>query len=474
MADQDKQGYDLETTTLRPILKKIIAGGKKAVRFNYEGILHTVKENIPITKLISLDIIRDYGGKVGDYGYLEVLIPMGVYTNRIYPYRNNLEFTIKRMELQEEGMGLEKNKKPLITKYKAIFLADQNPIVNAKGPDMANENDMDISNIVTLKLQVVDRSLEPLRIKTTDGVYKNFDHKTIIHSTLLYESYKILIDGKPAVDGLDIVEPDNTETHKHVVVPMGTKIIDMPTFLHNQCRGIYSAGIGTYLQLYKKKKLWFVYPLFNNNRFNTNAPKVIFYGMPEHRMPGMDRTFIEDGKLLQVIITAERNYNDQADVDNMNDGNGIRQSVATSYMHKPIEITADGPVAQRTKLNREFNDSNREDGLNYAPFVNNDISNNSYLEQSLVVSRKQGRVNINWENSDPELLYPGMPCKYIYTLEGKPVELNGTVIGMHTYIALEGKGVTGNSYRTMSQVFLTVDAYKSIPKVKDRKFKGNI
>jgi hypothetical protein len=191
-------------------------------------------------------------------------------------------------------------------------------------------------------------------------------------------------------------------------------------------------------------------------------------------MSGMDRTFIEDGKLLQVIITAERDYNDQADVDNMNEGNGIRQSDATSYMHKPIEITEDGPIAKRTNLNREYNDNDREDGLNFAPLVDNKISNNSYLEQSKVIARKQGKVNINWENSDPELLYPGMPCKYIYTLEGKPVELNGTIVGVHTYIALEGKGVSSNSYRTMSQVFLTVDTYKSIPKVKERKFKGNI
>ena len=66
-----------------------------------------------------------------------------------------------------------------------------------------------------------------------------------------------------------------------------------------------------------------------------------------------------------------------------------------------------------------------------------------------------------WENSDPDLLYPGMPVKYMYMENEELVELNGILMGNSHKILKKGKGMIEKRYMVVSQVHIFIE---TIPK----------
>lgn len=455
--------FQIEQTPLWLDIRKIINSGSKPIKFEINGMLHTEKEDIPVLKIVSIDVVRDYVKNTGDHIRLEFKMALGDYMVRLYPYRANLEFSIKKIQLEEISGNKEKNTNISIERYKAIFLMDENPNTGSSQIDANDTESINKMNIVDVKLQLLDRAIEPLRIKTVSGIFRQVTQKQVIYNLLAGESNKVLVEGKPCIDGINIVQPDNDDIKQHVVIQSGLNIVSVPSHLQEHAGGVYTAGIGTYLQYFKNKKIWFVYPLYNVNRFDGNVDKVIFYSLPQEKFQGMDRTYYKEGSVTKILVTSNRQYKDSADVDFMNKGVGFRLADANSFMKKPVELTAAGPVGKRANLNYEVSLIDRKDGLNYAPISDNKISNNPYVEYSKVLARTVARIDLVWENADYSMIHPGMPCKYIFLSKDKPVELKGVILFIHALTSLQGNGITNNVYKTICQISIVVENYSSTP-----------
>lgn len=451
--------YSLEGTTFGLIFKKIVAEKDNPIRFNYEILVHTVEDDLPVKKLLSFDLIRDYVNHICERGAIRFKMPLGQYVKKLYPFRTNLEVTVKEYELKEQGYEPKEGKKPKVTRYKAIYNQDENLNVAAAGYENLKIEHLDNADFVDVTLQLTDRSAEPLRIITVSGTYNNKTYEDLMRALLNNESIQVLVDGKPSIDGVDIVKPDNTTVNKQTLIPSGMLIRNLPTFFQEQCEGVYSTSIGTFLQTYKEKKYWFVYPLQRFKRFEENDPKIIFYAIPKDRYQDIDRTYKIEGDLTQVLIADDRRYVDQADLNNMNDGNGLRAVDAYPMMHKPAETTGKGPVAQRTHLNSEVTFNDRPDGLNYSPMVDKRITFNRYYEYSQVVARNTGTAEVVWKNCNPEQIYPGMPCKFITMGKTKPIERRGVIQYFHMLTSAEADGFGPSAYRRTMKIIISVEAF---------------
>lgn len=458
--------YDIESTTIWADVKDIINSGLKPVVYEYQGIVHTEMEDIPVLKIKAVDTVRDYANNVGDHLQVEFIMSLGDYVSRLFPYRTNLEFTIKKILASTTDTSVKANTIISTDRYKGVFLVNENPKVTGTELEMIDTESLNKLDIPTVKLQLLDRSLEPLRIKTVDGIFRQVTARKVIHNLLGGESMKVKVDGKPSIDGIDIVDPDNTDARQHVTIPTGTLITNLPTYMQEHMGGVYSTGIGTYLQKFNNLKLWFVFPLFNTKRFDTSSDnKVIIYAVPQEKLQGIDRTYKEDGSTLRIVATANKKYEDSADIDYMNKGSGFRMADARAYLTKPVTITANGPVGDRGRLNFEVAAEARKDGLNYAPRVQG-ISSNPFKQFTAVTSRNVATVSFVWENSNADLLYPGMPCKYVYVDEGKTMELRGTVVHVHSLTALQGGGVNGKLYKSLASVTMLCEQkskYRTMP-----------
>lgn len=464
--------YQLESTPIWNDIKPIIFNDNPILTFNLKGQLHTEKEDISVLRIKSLDTIRDYVNSISDRMHIEFLMPLGDYIRRLYPYRAHLEFSIKRTTMVKDTSD-SPDIKSSIERYKAVFLTKDNPGASGYELDVFDSSALDNAQLVTVKLQLLNRSLEPLRIKTVSKIFRNVTQEQVIHSLLGGESLRILVDGRPAIDGIDIVKPDNKQLNKHVVVPSGTTIATVPTYLQEEMLGVYNGGIGTYLQTYKDKKLWFVYPLYNYRRFDTAKTKVVFYLIPKTKYPNVEKTFIQVGSVIKILINNDVKYTDSADVDYMNNGVGFKNAHASSFMSKPVKITDKGPVLSRTNINNEVIGKDRKDGLNYAKLSDNPITDNPFIEYSKINSRNVSRVSIEWEHADISLIYPGMPCKFTYYGNSKINELTGIIAFIHSYDRLLGTGVNSKQYRNATHITLLLNKKEVTPDLPTNKPYGD-
>lgn len=443
----------IESTPLWADVREVMQAKAKPTRFEYRAMLHTEKEDLPVYRLESIDLVRDYVGNIGDVVQVEFKMPLGEYMIRLYPFRTNLEFTIKRILLTDDSVKKIEDTRIVTTRYKAVFLTDENPNMTGREHEHLDINTLNNLDIVQVKLQLLNRSLEFIRIRMTHGVFRQVTQKRLIHNLLAGESLKVQIDGRPSIDGINIVEPDNNEIKKNVIIPSSTVVTAIPSFLQEKMGGVYSTGIGNYLQTFGGRLLWFVYPTWNTKRFTTTKDdRIIFYAMPEGRYSAMDRTYLTNGGVTKVLVTGTRRYKDSADIDYMNQGSGFRMADARAFMKKPVAITVEGPMARRANLNTEVAAEARKDGLNYAPGVT--ASSNPFKHYSKINARNIAQIDVVWEHADPELIYPGMPCKYVFLDEGRPVELNGTVGQVQAVTQLQGIGTGAQTYMTNCAVTL--------------------
>lgn len=443
----------LEKSPLWLDIRRILQGKSNRVRYEYKGTIHTTKEDFEITKILTIDIVRNYVKNTGDEIILQIMMPLGDYVKRLYPHRQNLEITIKRTALFEAGQEKNTNDYVDIERYKAVFIYDRNPHIKTSDFDNIDKTSLDLTQILTVDFQLLNRALEPLRIKTTGGIFSNKNPKETMPALLGGESLKVLIDGKPSIDGIDIVEPDNKEKLAFVSIPQGTHITAIPTYIQQNMGGIYNAGIGTYLQTYQNKRYWFVYPLYNYTRFKTDkGPKAVFYSTPPYRYPIVERTFRVEGDNIYILAMSTKKYMDKAEADMMNTGIGFRQADARAFMGKPVLLDEKGPIGMKNRLATEVSLKARDDGLNYAPVSHERISANPFKQYSQINAKNGANLRFTWYNANPNLIYPGMPCKFVYLVNDTVKEICGIILFVHISVDLEQKGVLGISYYTHCEI----------------------
>jgi hypothetical protein len=445
---------DITKTILWAEVNRIIQQPAPLVLYRYTALVHTVNKDLTTMKVLNVDYIRDYANNIGDVNHIVVVMPVGEYIHNVYPYRNNLELTLVREPLNSTVGSNAGNNPVSMERYKAVFLSEENPSLSGISAGLTNKTSQDLAAIIEIKFQLINRDLEPLRIKTMGGTFNNITADKLIYGIMAGESLKILVDGKPVIDAVDVVKPDNLEVKKHVIIPHGTLLHSVPTFIQHKMGGVYNSDIGTYLQVYKEKRTWFVYPLFNTDRFKSNSPKIIFYNIPKERYTGIEKTFRVAGDTTYVIATSDVSYHDDAENSHLNSGVGFKLTDAKAMMAKPVTMTAEGPVGARANLNTEVALKARADTLNYAPNASDGISSNPFVEYSKVQQKNGSLINITWEHSDGSIIYPGQPCKLVLLENGFLNELEGVVVYNHLVIQLNGSGVFASQHKTTSLLTL--------------------
>jgi hypothetical protein len=288
----------------------------------------------------------------------------------------------------------------------------------------------------------------------------------LIRGILGGETAKIYVDGKPGIDAFNIISPDNTEHVKQIIFPNNTPVLAVPTYMQERHTGVYTAGIGNYFQTYNDKRTWFVYPLFDTRRFSEPVPKLIVYAVPSQQYSGMDRTYRVNDTTLHVVGTGGQKYQDDGEASQMQQGIGFRQASADAMMDKPVKMTKEGPIGVRNKINTEVSMKYRDDNLNFAAVSSRGISANNFAEYSQHLINNGARIDISWHNSDPSLLYPGMPCKYVYMDDSEMQEVCGVLIANHTLITTGNKQtgikMTDTNYSVSTMLTLFVEKFNEV------------
>ena len=469
---QGASSDDFRSSPIWHDVQETILSGPRDIGFGVQVRIHTEKGDFNVLKVLETQESCDYAREFCPSIFMRLYIGMGDYVFKLLPFRDMLEVSVKKTK---KGENSEEDPEAAVDsrRYRAVMPSDKN--MSVTGSRMANMdyNTLQNSNdLVEVCLELLERNVEVMRVATVPGlVYKDVTPKQLISGLMMGQSQKWKVDGKSAVEAIDLVEPDNSRPMKSALIEANTKIANIPTYIQEKLSGVYATGVGTFLDRFKDKSSWFVYPLYSTKRFDKGGERAVIFSVPEDIMSGLERSYRKAGQVLYIAATGGQSYTDDSQVSDLNAGVGFRQVDARAMITKPVTLTTEGPIADRARLNREVGNRQRSDGVYYAPTVKPSI--NPFKNYSRVAANQISEVRLTWENSNGDLITPGMPCKYVFMDGGEYREVKGTILAKYTVSALAGSPGTAVTYRTFTMLTLALEYYSGSPEQPTEKSPGS-
>lgn len=390
----------------------------------YEVILHTEEIDLTITNMQYIEVLRDYNANIGDYVVVKFNLPMGTYVKQVYPYRDNLELTVIK--------SWKDNSKPTITtRYKLILFTKQGA-KEGSYYTKATEEELNTTSLQLVEGQCLLRELEGIRTIYVDGIYKNVTVQDVIEGLFADGFSKIQIEGNPLDVNLEIYPCVNDYTYKNLIVPTGINLSDLPSYLQLSEYGVYNGSIGTYYQNYSGTNILYVYPLYDITRYEQSTlPTLTIYHANTAKLDFVENTYKDSGGDIKLLAGNNISSRDVGSNKIISDGDGLIYSNASELLNRNFELTDDGINFDNTKQMTATNIVDRRDGQVRGRYAG--VESNMYRQRSKTLADTLSIYIIPWQFSNPDILYPGMPCCFVYEDSRQGiVKLTGTLQGVFT------------------------------------------
>lgn len=421
-------------------MKAVIGSGSKPVNSIWECKIITPEAEIAPLKLNSVDIVRDYTNHYSDHVAVDLLLGRGDYTRNLMPFRQVLLVELKRVPVGEGNGTAHLNGKPedtTVKTYRAILTreVDENKVTSTD----ADQTLLSANREPPLRLtfQLLDRAVEQLNLFEIGGIYRKGVPGDVLRYILTDVSNRLGLEGDEEIIGVDGVDWDNQTAHPQIVLPQGTKIQDAAAIIQDEWGGVYSTGIGCYLQ----GNLWYLWPEFNTRRFDQEERVALIVNLPPKRMPQAERTWRFDEYQLVILSTGDVSALDESHHDQLNEGNAVRHTHTDQMWDSPNAFGKNfGESSKDNKFRFTRGDNSSEyvgikrPNYNVPRVSPSRLSNNSFAEASRLAKRRGMYMSVTWENSRPEHIFPGMPVRFMYLKDHEVVEVDGVIMKAHHYI----------------------------------------
>ncbi|EKD22659.1 MAG: hypothetical protein ACD_84C00019G0001, partial [uncultured bacterium] len=414
--------------------------------------IHVGKFNYTPLKIISIDGLQDFEDNYADETIVTLALSGGMYAKDIYPFKDQVDITILRVNINEVTGTVNTALPVQSERYTATLIDTGNPIIEGNGSNTATKESLDLTTITEVSFQLVNKSLEQMRMISVGGIYRNTPAVEVIRCVMTNEMRKVVVDGKRLPIGVDIIEGFNSTKRDHVIIPQGTKLVKLPEYIHQNCGGIYSSGFGYYLY----NDHWYIYPCYDSTRFNKVQKTLTVINVPRNKFTGIEKTFRVDGKTTVILATGEVRYADNTEVQQLNFGNGLRFAAADNFMKNFSSTTGNKTTVNRGSNNVEVVSSQRVSGNNNVHMSSNSINSNAFAEYSKLAKSQGNLLSFVWENSLPSIITPGLPVKILYLDGDRVKEIYGVVLKAHHYTQTKRPGMTDKHYFTNSAISVFV------------------
>lgn len=399
-------------------VKPILENDNPLVKDNtYEVIVHTPNEDLTVDLLDSIEKFRDFANNLSDYIIVKFIMYGENFTSKIFPFRDNLEMSITVTD-SKGNVDTERYKFTLTSHGKNV---DQDPLT--KSGEYSNN-----ASIHNVEGQCTLRELESIRASYCEGVYQSCNVEDSILEVLTAACKDCTVEGSTVSPKIDIYKANNDKVYNHIIVPTGTPSLAYPSFLQNTNYGVYNGNIGTYVTFIDDKLTISVFPLYNDEIFDDGnvKKKLMIFSLNNSRMNLQERTFLQDGDILKVLCTSDVQTSDSGDNRLIDIGSGVINSNPYLTQNRNISITNDKMSYDSTAQLSTSKVKDKKDGVNKALYVGDQA--NMYKVRSDFNKMNQAVYTVKWNNSNIDLLTPGMPVCFIYEDKVRGiVELKGVV-----------------------------------------------
>lgn len=417
------------------------------------AVIHAGGKDIYPLQFLSHSIGRDFVASHTDDMSLVLAVGLGTLINEIGPFQDDLKITINRSQCDGEGRQL--TNLPVVSRTYRAYLGDDIPRASEAGnnPAMQDTETANRTSIRPTRFIVEEVAMEQLR-KMQVGITARSCPPYAVMQTLLVKSCQALkLGNDEVITGFDMVEPNNTTARDHVVVRDGTPVLDLPDLLQNKQGGIYSTGLGFYIQ----GRSIYTWPLYDTGRQDTAKRLLQVVLAPSKQSRMLDRTWLDNGRMVTVYSAGVSKVIDDT-LGKLNvEGNGVRFADASKLLDGFGEVKGNKLTVSRSKNNNEYVSTVLGNGQNFAPLSDSAATSNVYLEASKLAKRSVAIMILPWRRSNPELLVPGMTAEILYDYNGIIRTIEGVLLGNNNDYTLDGQGVTVDRYIATTSLIVGID-----------------
>lgn len=404
----------------------------KAIHYNYTGGIVAGGTTVDFYDIRTIDWHRDFVGNFSDIITIEVLMDVRKFYNIVLPNLENLEGYIQARQMMENSLHFIRGGHNFMRRYKAVVV---NPPKQGLGGGGSGQNEIknpDIS-VQYVTFQFIDKIAVDIKLTTFQGMFEMSNPMEVA---------SMILDGTGKDHGLTGVHRADwdVQNKRQILIPRGTLVKDIPQYMQQEY-GIYNHGIGSYLYRMpvSDELYWYLYPLFNSNRYEKEYFKLSISVLPkEHNIAEVPRTYVIDNGNITIMVTDEVAMKENKTADQLNQGTGISfTNPAENRAITTEEVGANRVMKQGEAAISTINVVDRPDGLQNIIQVNKDTMNTANLI-SQVAGNAGNYVVIDWKHAHPHLLQPGMPVKIQYFNQTMNL-LYGTLHEYHAIAVKTGK-----------------------------------
>lgn len=443
---------DFEKSSLYDAVLDVVKDISKPVHFNFKVDIHVNNITIPALKLVSLDVIRDFELKYTDEIILTFLISPGTFFKQIFPYRNDIEITIIKIPVTEMGDGNWTEEQPESERFVAVLINQGTPLIEGDGDNIPSEEAINLTTISTVSVQLINKTISKINMATTGGAFRSSTPADCIKSILTLESSKINLPKEFLPTGVDIMPANSRKNKDHVIIPHGKLLVSVPAYIQEKY-GVYSTGLG----FYYLNNLWYVYSLYDTTRFDNEKDTITIINVPGKKFSGAERSYVVRGSNLIIIATGDTSFADKSDYDQLNLGNGVRFTDATSVMDNFVKTVDNKAIVSRGARNTEVMNVERESGMNNVRTSSKRITANPHSEYSELARRDGAVVNMVWENANSSLIRPAMSVRILYLEKEEIKTIYGVLLKSQIFTHPNGKVMFTNKYVTNMAISIFID-----------------
>ncbi len=443
---------EVEDTPLFREARAIMQSGETKTNFGWRGIVHygDGKVYTPL-QVVSVNTIRDYVNHFTDEMTCTFLIPLGKYARQIYPNRNELQISLVKIPLSELTNQGDENASLEAERYSAVLIDEDRSPTDGQGAEANDEFTLDLTQIIEVHFQLVNKSLEQIRLMSVGGVWRQTKVDNMLRTVLTKEASRADVDDQRAIEGVDMVPISNQDSKEQIVITHGTKLVDVPDFMQKRY-GVYNSGLGSFIQ----NKNWFIYPLYDTTQFPDRQKTVTIIVLPKRKFSSVERTYRSIGDSLTILMTSETAFKDDSGSQYLNEGNGARFTDPGKLFENTVTTGGNKAVMSRARNNSEVLTDQRPDGIQNVPMPADRITANPFSVFSDLSARNGGLFKGIWENSDSKLLLPGMAARILYSDQNEVKEIYGVIQGAE-HVSHHHGDLNSMKYINQSVVYVFVN-----------------
>lgn len=419
--------------------------------FVLSAVVHAGGKEYAPRQIIREDVGRDYKSAYMDDHSIVLSFGAGTVMNNIAPFADDLRITITKAPANEDGAII--SSMPISVRTYKAYMGDNTDSTAESGsnPALQDTETADRFSMIHTQFVLEEVAVQQLRSQSVGFIGRARPPWTILEAFVSNAVKALKLGLEETINQFDIVPANNNNPRDHVVIPDNTPILDLADYIQNKAGGIYSTGLGFYIQ----GRCIYTWPLYDTSRMQSAKKLLTVVLAPSRHSMMLDRTWLYKGRKLMVLSAGiSKVVDDTAGKLNIQ-GNGVRFTDASKIIGDNGTVKDNKFTMSRSKNVNEFITTVVGNGQNTAGA--SAPTTNVYLEGSKLASRAVAYIAVPWIRSNPDMVVPGMPTEIMFEYNNNIQTMNGILTEAYHSYELDGRGMVANRHRAKSSLVIAID-----------------